>query len=160
MHFTPGYCPAPPAQDNSVYVSTFPINQGTGTNCFITIIVWRGYCYFFLSFQLWWSLRKKAVVIKAETIRKNELNPQLLPASLTSRKLGQLMSIGGPTSWVISSFCFRLLLWPSVITPCSRHTSGETKLFKMRWIKEKKKIQWLLLVWIAVRPIGLERQYL
>lgn len=94
---------------------------------------------FFLSFQLWWSLKKEAVVIKAETIRKNELTLQLLPASLTSRKLGQVMSIGGPTSWVISSFCFRLLLWPSVITPCSRHTSGETKLFKMRWIKQKEK---------------------
>lgn len=45
-----------------------------------------------------WSLKKEAVVIKAETIRKNELKPQLLPASLTSRKLGQLMSIGGRTS--------------------------------------------------------------
>lgn len=82
--------------------------------------------------------KKDRVVIKAEIIRKNEWNPQLLLASLTSRKVGRLVSIGGPTSWVCRFFCFRLLLWPSVITPYSRHTSGATKLFKMTWIKHQK----------------------
>jgi len=36
------------------------------------------------------------MVVKAEVIRKNEPNPQLLLASLTSTKVGQRMSTGGP----------------------------------------------------------------